>query len=129
MDCDDERSIPFCSDTSSTRCDLLRISFFIVSTVHQARKNGMDPFPETGDHGQETTLLASQWTIRFLNTVLTLVSRLEHPGQLALERLGMHPVENNFGFVRMSAPDMNTSDHLISKIAQADLTKEAEHYL
>jgi hypothetical protein len=112
-----------------TRCDLLRISFFIVSTLHQARKNDTDLFTETANHGQKTTLFTSQWTIRFLNTIMLLISPLEHPGPLALDRLGTHPLGNDFGFVRMSAYDINTSEHLISKINQADLTKEPEHDL
>jgi hypothetical protein len=59
----------------------------------------------------------------------SLISHLEHPGPLTLDRLGMHPLENYFGFVSMSAYGINTSEHLISKIDQADLTKEAEHDL
>jgi hypothetical protein len=52
---------------SKTRSDLLRISFFLVWELYQARTKGRAPFPETAFQGEKTTVFTSRcqdWPFR-----------------------------------------------------------------
>jgi hypothetical protein len=107
-----------------TRSYLLRISFFLVWKVREMREIGIDPNPETAKQ-DSITIFTSRWTIRFLDTLLLLIFCIEKYRRLALDRLGTHPLENFFGFVRWDSNDINTAEQMIRTIAHADIAREA----
>jgi hypothetical protein len=112
--------------TTQTRFDMLCISFMLVWELLKARTSAAHQCPEKSAPGAQTTLFTSQWTTRFLNTVLILLFALQNYDRLALDRLGTHPLENFFGSVRLGVHEINTADQMIRKIAQTDVVREAD---
>jgi hypothetical protein len=74
------------------RSHLLRISFFLVWKIPEMREHGLDRKPESVKRGH-MTIFASQWTGRFLNTVVSLISCGEKYTRPALDRLVTHREE------------------------------------
>jgi hypothetical protein len=75
------------------RSHLLRINFFLGWKIREMREHGSDRKPESVKRGH-VTIFTSQWTVRFLNTVVSFISCVEKYTRLALDRLGMHSEEN-----------------------------------
>jgi hypothetical protein len=113
------------------RTDLLRISFFLVRKLYEFRRNRIGSNPERTSKigGRRVTVFTSQWTVRFLNTVLNLLLCLGEYDDLALDRVGTHPLENFFGLVRMDAHDVNPPDEMERTIVHADIVREARRGL
>jgi hypothetical protein len=114
-----------------TRSYLLQVSFWLVWKLREMRQIGVDKNPETvmKGTGNPVTVFTSQWTVRFLNTALLLMFCIKQYGELALDRLGTHPEENFFGFVRKNSNDINTEERMMRKIAQTDIAKDAAREL
>jgi hypothetical protein len=79
--------------TRETRIFVLRICFFLARNLCEAKKSGRDPNPETSKK-KKTTIFTSQWSIRFLNTVLILIFSIENYESIALDRQSPHPLDN-----------------------------------
>jgi hypothetical protein len=114
--------------TRSTRLFMLRVSFYMVRFVYEGKKSGLDKFPEMSKK-KRTTLFTSQWSVRFMNTVLLLIFSRENYGDIALDRESSHPFETFFGFVRMDSNDVNTPDAMTNTIAHTDMVKESYRVL
>jgi hypothetical protein len=111
-----------------TRSHLLRIAFFLVLQIREMRQSGLDKLPETvkkKNRHKQVTIFTSQWSTRFLDTAVWLMFSVEKYRKLAFDRLGTHPEENFFGFVRWDSDDINTADRMIHTIAHTDIVKEA----
>jgi hypothetical protein len=112
-----------------TRTDLLRINFFLVWRLYQLKRDKMDKNPEKSAKGGKRTIFSSQWAVRFLNAILLLIFSLNHYQQFSLDRLGTHPLENFFGFMRWDANNINTADEMITTITHMDIVKKADQAL
>jgi hypothetical protein len=114
-----------------TRTDLLRISFFIVRQLYESKQTREDTNPETTSKESERaiTIITSQWTLRFMDTVLALIVSVEEYDEFALDRVSTHPLTNFFGLVRKDANDINTPDEMEKTIAHTDIVKEAHRDL
>jgi hypothetical protein len=60
-----------------------------------------------------------------LASIFVCRNQIDAYGCIALDRLGTHPLENFFGYVRLDCDDINTAEHMTNTIAQTDLVKEA----
>jgi hypothetical protein len=114
--------------TRETRVFMLRVSFFLVRIAYENRRNGFDKNPETSKK-KGTTLFTSQWSVRFLDTVLLLIFSIENYNCLAIEHESTQPLENFFGFMRMQCHDINTTTQMTSTIVHTDIVKEANRVL
>jgi hypothetical protein len=112
---------------STTRTNLLTISFFLVRDLFESKANGTDTNPETTPSGQDLpiTIFLSQWSERFMDTVLDLIVCIDEYPDLALDRVSTHPLETFFGVMRQDANDVNTPDELEHTIAHTDIVNEA----
>jgi hypothetical protein len=113
--------------TRSTRVFMLRISWFLVWHIYERKRTRVDNCPQvpTKKTKLRLTIFTSQWSVRFLDTVLLFTFSIENYEIIALDRESTHPLENFFGFVRMDGHDVNTADQMESTIAHTDLVKEA----
>jgi hypothetical protein len=112
-----------------TRFDLLQIAFFLVCALYELRELGIDTNPEKPAKGSPASIFTSQWTVRFLDTSLSLMLCVKKYIKLALDRVSTHPEENFFGYVRWDSGDINTSGQMLRTISQTDIVKEAERSL
>jgi hypothetical protein len=114
--------------TRETRLFMLRVSFHLVKRIYGDKQSGADRNPETSKK-KKITLFTSQWSVRFLDTVLLLIFSIENYPSLAIDRESTQPLENFFGFVRMDSHDINTSKQMTNTIAHTDLVKESNRIL
>jgi hypothetical protein len=111
-----------------SRSHLLRISFFLVWNTREMRDHEIDRKPENMEKGH-VTVFTSQWTVRFLNTVVSLISRVEKYTRLALDRLGTHQKENFLVFLRWDSNDIDTSDQMVLATTNTNIVKDANRDL
>jgi regulator of replication initiation timing len=118
-----------------TRLSLLKIVFRIF------KKWSMQRFDENGavkrtyvakdeentdsKTGRKKVFLAeNQDLMRFLNTVILLYFLIKNCENIALNRIGTHPVENYFGLIRVESHFDHTWDRFMSVAAKASLTND-----
>jgi hypothetical protein len=113
--------------TPSTRVFMLRISWFLVWHIYDRKRTRVDTGPQlpTKKIKLGLTIFTSQWSIRYLDTIMLFTFSIENYDIIALDRESTHPLENFFGFVRMDGHDVNTAEQTESTIAHTDLVKEA----
>jgi hypothetical protein len=113
--------------TRGTRLFMLRVSWFMVWHIYERKRKRVDNCPQnpTKTTKLRLTIFTSQWSIRYLDTVLLFTFSIENYEIIALDRESTHPLENFFGFVRMDGHDVNTAEQMTKTIAHTDLVKEA----
>jgi hypothetical protein len=112
----------------STRLFMLRISFFLVRKLYELKKAKKDKMPETSKT-MKTTLFTSQWSVRFLDTVLLQIWAIEKFGKLAIDHFSTQSLENFFGCLRRDCNDINTPPEMENAIAHTDIVTTASYNL
>jgi hypothetical protein len=113
--------------TKHTRSQRLEFAFHFVWIQLNVRSTLPEKLHEQGGQNSDNNVCFMQrkTIVRFLNTVVVILSSLRAYPDLALDRIGSHPVENFFGHLRRVTENVNTYEHMLSCIAKTKLMKEA----
>jgi hypothetical protein len=118
-----------------TRLSLLKLVFRIFKKWSMQRfdENGVvkrmyvakDEENTDSKTGRKKVFLAeNQDLMRYLNTVILLYFVIKNCENVALNRIGTHPVENYFGLIRVASHFDHTWDRFMSVAAKASLTSD-----
>jgi hypothetical protein len=106
--------------TMAMRSHLLEMAFWIFYNKLQDLQKGLAEGISQIKHKGDVVYFASESAlIRYCNTLLGLMVALKHyPSFLGMDRLGTHPLENFFGFVRLGCKYDHTWYRMLNVMAK-----------
>lgn len=108
------------------RLYFLKSAFYIFfGFFHNLDEPRLSLIVETGKGPNKYFTFAQRNTlIRILNTILVHIYFIQNKQQLSLDRIGTHPTENYFGFIRTMCHSDHSIDKILSVVGRTVLVKK-----